>query len=67
MKKISVIIPMYNSERFIRQCLTSVQGQTITDLEIIVVDDGSADGGPGIFKEMGLTDSMILFCSKEYG
>lgn len=67
MKKISVIIPMYNSERFIRQCLTSVQGQTITDLEIIVVDDGSADGGPGICKEMGLTDSRILFCSKENG
>jgi CDP-glycerol glycerophosphotransferase len=43
MKKISLIIPAYNTEAFITQCLQSVQDQSYTDLEVIVIDDGSTD------------------------
>ena len=43
--KISVVIPMYNAERFIRQCLISVLSSKFTDYEVIVVDDCSTDSG----------------------
>ena len=48
MNKISVIIPMYNAEPFIRQCIRSVTDQTYRNLEILVIDDGSVDKGPAI-------------------
>ena len=43
MKKISVIIPIYNAEMYIEECIESVRKQTIQDLEIVCVDDGSLD------------------------
>ncbi|MDE7068233.1 MAG: glycosyltransferase, partial [Schaedlerella arabinosiphila] len=67
MKKVSVIIPMYNSEKYIRLCLCSVLGQTFRDMEILVVDDGSADRGPEICEEMRLADDRIRICRKENG
>ena len=44
MPKISVIIPTYNTERFVEQAIRSVMYQTERDIEVIVVDDGSSDG-----------------------
>ena len=41
--KISVIIPIYNVEKYLRECLDSVVNQTLKDIEIICVDDGSRD------------------------
>jgi glycosyltransferase involved in cell wall biosynthesis len=41
--KISVIIPVYNSQAYLRECLDSVVNQTMEDIEIICVDDGSTD------------------------
>ena len=43
MTRVSVIIPVYNIERHLRQCLDSVAGQTLSELQIICVDDGSSD------------------------
>lgn len=49
--KVSVIIPVYNTEEYLRKCLDSALNQTLEDIEIIVVDDGSTDGSADIIKE----------------
>ena len=51
MKKISVIIPVYGVEKYIRKCLESVVNQTYKNLEIIVVNDGTKDNSMEIVKE----------------
>lgn len=43
MKRVSIIVPVYNKEEYLEQCLESLVGQTLTDIEIIVIDDGSRD------------------------
>ena len=48
MAQVSVIIPVYNIERHLAQCLDSVAGQSLGDIEVICVDDGSTDGSPAI-------------------
>jgi len=47
-RSVSVIVPLYNTARFIAQALASIRSQTVPAAEIIVVDDGSTDDGPGI-------------------
>ena len=51
--KVSVVIPAWNAERFIRATLDSVLGQTMSDIEVIVVDDGSADGTRDVVSSYG--------------
>lgn len=48
---VSIIIPVYNTEKYIRKCFDSILAQTFTDYEVIVVDDGSTDGSPAIISE----------------
>lgn len=59
MPKLSIIVTCYNIEPYLAQCLDSVIGQTITDTEIIIVDDGSSDGTPGIIRDYAARDARI--------
>ena len=59
MSKVSVIIPVYNTEKFLRECLDSVINQTLKDIEIICVDDGSTDDSLNILKEYAEKDERI--------
>ena len=45
---ISVIVPVYNVEEYLEECLESIQNQTYTDIEVILVNDGSTDGSKEI-------------------
>lgn len=51
MKKISVIVPVYNAEKYLEKCLDSLVNQTLKDIEIIVVNDGSTDGSEKILSK----------------
>ena len=62
---ISVIIPVYNVEKYIKECLDSVIAQTYPKLEIIVVDDGSQDGSGKILDEYAVRDSRIKVIHRE--
>lgn len=65
--KISVIVPVYRVERYLRKCLDSVVGQTYRNLEIILVDDGSPDNCGAICDEYAAKDSRITVIHKENG
>lgn len=67
MPKISVIIPVYNVEKYLRECLDSVVGQTFRDLEIILLDDGGKDKCPEIIDEYALKDRRIISIHKQNG
>lgn len=56
---VSVIVPVYNVEPYLRQCLDSLINQTLHDIEIICVDDGSTDGSPVILQEYAAKDERI--------
>ena len=51
MSKLSVIIPVYNNEKYLERCFNSILNQNINDLEIIVVNDGSTDDSNKIIQE----------------
>ena len=59
MPKITVIIPVYNVEKYLDECLDSVLRQTLKDIEVICVDDGSTDGSSAILARYGDGDSRI--------
>ncbi|MFG6193164.1 glycosyltransferase family 2 protein [Nonomuraea sp. JJY05] len=59
MPVLSVIVPFYNVEKYIGPCLDSIAAQTLGDLEVICVDDGSGDGGPAVVESRRADDSRI--------
>lgn len=65
MIKVSVIIPVYNAEKYLEQCLSSLCGQTFTDMEVICVDDGSTDASPEILKSFKEKDNRIRVLTQE--
>lgn len=65
MKKISIIVPCYNVEEYLRQCLDSIVNQTYTNLEIICVNDGSTDNTLSILNEYALSDKRIVIIDQE--
>lgn len=58
--KVSVIIPVYNAEKYLEKCLDSVTRQTLSEMEIICVDDGSADSSLEILERYAASDPRIL-------
>ncbi len=67
MPKVSVIVPVYNAEPYLRECMESIVRQTLKDIEIICVNDGSTDGSPAILKEYAARDGRIVQVDKENG
>ena len=64
---ISVIVPIYNVESFLGKCIKSIQEQTYSNIEIILVDDGSTDGSEVICDEFAQTDKRIKVIHKQNG
>lgn len=62
--KISIIVPVYNVEKYIERCLESILNQTLKDIEIILVDDGSPDRCPKICDQKAMVDSRIKVIHK---
>lgn len=59
MPLVSVIIPIYNTEKFLPLCISSVLNQTLTDIEVLLVNDGSTDGSGKICDEYACKDQRI--------
>lgn len=64
MPKVSIIVPIYNVERYLRQCLDSLINQTLQDIEIICINDGSTDNSLSILEEYALHDSRVTVVNK---
>ena len=66
-KKVSIIIPVYNNEKFLDKCLTSVINQTLNDIEIIIINDGSTDGSLMKLKNYECINSNIILLNQSNG
>lgn len=64
MVKISIIVPIYNAEKYLVKCLDSILSQTLKEIEIILIDDGSTDGSAEICKKY-LSDLRVSYYYKE--
>ena len=62
---ISVIVPVYNVEKYLRECLESLICQTLEDIEIICINDGSTDSSLAILEEFAAKDARIKIINKE--
>lgn len=67
MAKVSIIIPTYNVEMYLEECMESVVNQTLEDIEIICINDGSTDGSLDILKKYAESDDRIIIVDKENG
>lgn len=65
MVKVSIIVPVYNVEKYLSKCLESLINQTLKDIEIVCVNDGSTDNSLGILKEYANKDSRIKIVDKQ--
>ena len=67
MPKVSIIIPVYNAEKYLARCLESILNQDFTDYEVVLVDDGSTDGSCAICERYAAKYPWIVFLHKENG
>ncbi|MBO0771530.1 MAG: glycosyltransferase, partial [Actinobacteria bacterium] len=65
--RISVVVPFFNNGDDLDDCLRSIAGQTFTDLEVIMVDDGSADNGPEIARRWAASDPRFTLIQSAHG
>lgn len=63
--KVSIVVPVYNTEQYLRQCLDSLRAQTLEDIEIVCVDDGSTDSSAQILDEYMKKDTRIKVVTQE--
>lgn len=64
MVKYSILVPVYNAEKYLRQCLNSIEKQQFKGFEVIVINDGSTDGSSAICEEYALKDPRIQYFSQ---
>lgn len=62
--RVSVVVPVYNVDRYLRECLDSLKSQTLVDMEFVCVDDGSTDGSLSILREYADADNRFRVISK---
>jgi glycosyltransferase involved in cell wall biosynthesis len=62
--KISILVPTYNVEKYLPECLDSIVNQTLRDIEIICINDGSTDNSPDIIKQYAKKDQRIVIINK---
>ena len=65
--KVSIVVPVYNTAQYLRECLDSLLAQKLHDIEVICVNDGSTDDSPAILAEYAARDPRIRVISKENG
>ncbi len=65
--KVSIIVPVYNTEKYLARCINSIKAQTLADIEIIIVNDGSAASCARFCDEIAKTDARIKVVHKENG
>lgn len=63
--KVSVIVPVYNMDKYLSTCVHSIISQSLEDIEVILVDDGSTDGSPSLCDELSVNDRRIRVIHKE--
>lgn len=63
--KVSVLIPVFNTEEYLVECLDSILKQSLQDIEILVMDDGSTDGSKGLLEKYCIKDSRVSLFSQE--
>lgn len=64
--KVSIVIPVYNVEKYLQRCVDSALNQTLRDLEIILVDDGSPDKSPLICDQYAKKDPRVFVIHKKW-
>ena len=65
--KVSVIVPVYNNEVFVVSCIKSLLAQTLQDIEVIAINDGSTDNSSEILHQFADSDSRRIVVDKENG
>ena len=65
MCKVSVIVPVYNGEKYLKECMDSILNQSLVDIEIICIDDGSKDKTPEILDTYAKRDSRVKVVHKK--
>ena len=67
MPKVSVIVPVYNVEKYIESCIRSVLNQTYPDVELVLVNDGSKDASEAICRTFADADERVVLISQRRG